>query len=483
MKPAILVAMSMDQISNDRLPGLTRVRLVTGLAILFERLWPLVLPAIITGSAVLTLSWFGLFRSVPDVMRFAFLGVLGAALLASLWPLRTFRLPTPQDIDARLEAANTLSHQPIAAQTDRPAGSPDDFANALWREHQRRMAQKLSGIQSANPLPRTYEHDRFALRAIPALGLFVAFAFSQGSLGGKFSDIWNGPAAIPPVPPRIDAWVTPPRYTGKAPLFLSGLTPEPGQSFTVPENSELTIRIGNEAPGDFSLAIDGNPMRQPAAGVAPAAVPGKVLKGVLASDGTVTLQSTGKPIAAWAFKVIEDKPPVIAFTADPSAASNGSLSLAYKITDDYGAMKAVAEFAPAEPAQDARPLFDMADVALSVPRRSTGDGSAKTAKDLTEHPLGRRTFLHHTPCRGWCRPDGGERGENLCPAGILFCQSTVPRSWRKTAALLARNANDKPLVLDYLDALMTRPDDTLANASYFLGIKTARLRLAAARDR
>ncbi len=402
--------MSTDQTSNDRLPGLTRVWLATGLSILFERLWPLVLPAFITGSAVLTLSWFGLFRSVPDIMRFAFLWVLGVALLASLWPLRHFRLPTPQDIDARLEAANTLSHQPIAAQTDRPAGSPDDFANALWREHQRRMAEKLSGIQSANPAPRTYDHDRFALRAIPALGLFIAFAFSQGSLGGKLSDIWNGPAAIPPVPPRIDAWVTPPRYTGKAPLFLSGLTPDPSQSFTVPENSELTIRIGNEAPGDFALAIDGSPMQQPIAPVvAAAAVSGKVLKGILATDGTVTLQNAGQPIATWAFKVIEDKPPVIAFTADPSAASNGSLSLAYKITDDYGAMKAVAlNLRLQNLQQDARPFFDMADVALSVPRRSTGDGSAKTAKDLTEHPLAGEPFTITLQCRGWRGPKGGE---------------------------------------------------------------------------
>ena len=122
------------------------------------------------------------------------------------------------------------------------------------------------------------------------------------------------------------------------------MTPDASQLFTVPENSELTTRIGNDAPGDFALAIDGSPMQQPIAPVvAAAAVSGKVLKGILATDGTVTLQNAGQPIATWAFKVIEDRPPVIAFTADPSAASNGSLTLAYKITDDYLSLIHISE--------------------------------------------------------------------------------------------------------------------------------------------
>ncbi len=62
-----------------------------------------------------------------------------------------------------------------------------------------------------------------------------------------------------------------------------------------------------------------------------------------------------------------------------------------------------------------------------------------------------------------------------------YFANPLSRALAEDRRLLARNANDKPLVLDYLDALMTRPDETLANASYFLGIKTARLRLAAAK--
>lgn len=471
----------MEQISDSRKASLGRMRALTGLAMAFERLWPLLLPSVIAASALLTLSWSGLFRVVPDTVRFGFLALVGLSFVASLWPLRRFRLPLRHDIDARIEAANQLSHQPIAAQSDRPAGSPDDFANALWREHQRRMAESLSGLQSTGPSPKVYTLDRFALRAIPALGLAVAFAYSHGSAGGRISDIWNGPAAIPPVPPRIDAWVTPPRYTGKAPLFLTGSAVEPGQALTMPENSEITIRVAGETGTRFSLAIDGKPMTLASAAPGGAGAPdGHVLKGLLLRDGVVSLESAGQTVASWAFKIVKDSPPAIAFTADPSAASNGSLALAYKITDDYGAVKAVAQFKPADASPDARPLYDMAELALSIPRRSTGDGVGKTAKDLTQHPLAGEAFEITLRAE-----DGaGQTAVSAAKTFVLpefYFASPLARALAEDRRLLARDANDKPRVLDYLDALMTRPDETLSNASHFLGVKTARIRLAAAR--
>ncbi len=473
--------MSENQISVDRLPNLTRVRFVTGLSMLIERLWPLVLPAIISASALVTLSWFGLFRSVSDPIRFAFLALLGMSFLVSLWPLRRFRVPLPSDIDARIEMSNSLSHQPIGAQADRPAGSPDDFANTLWREHQRRMAAKLGGIQPANPAPRTYEHDRFALRTLPFLGLVVAFAFSNGSLGGRLSDVWTGPAAIPPIPPRIDAWVTPPRYTGKAPLFLSGVGQDQTQIITVPENSELTIRVGNEAEGKFALDFDGRPMAEPArTAIAVAAVSGTVLKGVLTVDGTAALQRDGQSLAAWPFKIVKDKPPTIAFAVDPKASSNGSLELAYKITDDYGAAKASAAFKRVQAGEGERPLFAMPDLALSVPRKNSVDGGAKTVKDLTEHPLAGEEYEISLSVE-----DGaGQKAVSAAKTYVLpeyYFASPLSRALAEDRRLLARNANDKPRVLDYLDALMTRPDEKLDNPSHFLGVKTARIRLAYAK--
>ena len=156
------------------------------------------------------------------------------------------------------------------------------------------------------------------------------------------------------------------------------------------------------------------------------------------------------------------------------------MSLTYKITDDYGAVKAISKFALTKAAPDARPLFEMPDLALSIPRKSTRDDVSKTNKDLTEHPLAGEAFsitLH-------AEDGAGQKAASGSKAFALpeyYFANPLSRALQEDRRLLARNANDKPRVLDYLDALMIRPDDTIRNASHYLGIKTARARLAAAR--
>ena len=54
----------------------------------------------------------------------------------------------------------------------------------------------------------------------------------------------------PPAPYRIDAWVTPPAYTGKAPIFLSA---DIKTAVTVPAGSEVVLRVTGGA-GDETLS-------------------------------------------------------------------------------------------------------------------------------------------------------------------------------------------------------------------------------------
>ena len=61
------------------------------------------------------------------------------------------------------------------------------------------------------------------------------------------------------MPPRIDAWVTPPRYTGRAPLFLTSAANAEEKQFTIPQDSTLIIRIiGGSGSEKVTLtSIDG----------------------------------------------------------------------------------------------------------------------------------------------------------------------------------------------------------------------------------
>ena len=47
----------------------------------------------------------------------------------------------------------------------------------------------------------------------------------------------------PPPPPVIDAWITPPAYTGMAPVYLTGTEAKPNAFVEVPTASQLSVRI------------------------------------------------------------------------------------------------------------------------------------------------------------------------------------------------------------------------------------------------
>ena len=473
---------------TEREPDLTinkldRVRFATGLSIAFERIWPLLLPLLIVAATLLTLAWIGLFRAIPDVTRLALISLLSLAFLASLWPLTRFRWPTRLEVNARIESENALVHQPLSVQADKPAGDAGEVAKAFWREHQARMAQQLAGLQPASPQPRTHEHDRFALRTIPALTLAVAFAFSLGSGGGRVSDLWNGQAALPAIPPRIDAWVTPPRYTGKPPVFLTNL--QDGASVTIPAGSELTVRVGAETSTEFALYENGKPLAGPSSAAAtPEAIKqavGQVLTAKLMRDSALGLGTEAGLIKAWQFKVIADNPPEIAWSAEPSTAKNGTVTLAYTVKDDYGVTKGAAKFTPEPVAPGMRPLYSMDDLPLSLPRRGTKENAAKIAKDLTQHPLAGESFAITLEAE-----DGAGHKAASQPKSFglpsYYLANPLARAIAEDRRLLARDANAKPLVGSLLEALTLRPEETINNASHFLGIETARVRLRLARS-
>src|SRR5690606_4214705 len=176
-----------DVIPTGLLARLARTRAAVRVAIVVERLWPLILPFVVVVSLFVSLSWLGAFRVAPDWARLALLAVLVVAGLAALYPLRLFRAPAASEVDRRIELANRLEHAPLHAQSDRPAAG-DAFATALWREHQKRMAARLDRLGADLPHARIPERDPWGLRAVAALLLVVAFSFSFGPLGGTLGD-------------------------------------------------------------------------------------------------------------------------------------------------------------------------------------------------------------------------------------------------------------------------------------------------------
>jgi len=472
-------------------------RLATRAAILVERGWPLVLPLLVVAALFLSAAWFGLFARLPDAGRLAAVAGFALAALAALYPLRFFRLPTAAEVDRRIEAANALLHTPLQVRTDRPSGHGSAFSQALWDEHQRRMAARLDRLGADLPRPRVPERDPWALRAVAALVLVAAAAFSLGPHGGGIADAFRQRQAAEAVPPRIDAWVTPPAYTGRPPIFLTADANQGAATFTVPQGSDVALRVTGGS-GDETLAYQdagGNtrviePAQPNAAapsqagaprtGIIDAAGRGAAVRqfaGKLNADGELVLKSGDAERGRWRFAIVPDTAPKIRFVGEPKRAANGTMELNYQIDDDYGAASAKADFALAEPrAPGARPLYPAPDMPLALPRRGGKSGAARTARDLTEHVWAGSTIRLTLEATDDAGQVARSETKTLTMPERSFT-NPLARAVIEQRRLLALDANARPRVLDLMDAITLRPEDTFDNMTHYLAIMSARSRL------
>ncbi|MEC9463904.1 MAG: DUF4175 family protein, partial [Pseudomonadota bacterium] len=201
-----------DDPTLARRVGLKRV---LARSVLFaERLLPLFLPVFGIAALFVALAWFGVYREVPARVRRAVVFNLVVAFVASFLPFLKLRLPSIAEADRLLEERNGLAHQLVAVQDDQ-LSAETPFARALWQEHQRRMAERIAALDAGLPQPDIARYDRYALRAVPALLFVTALAYSGSNGAGSIADAFRQHVPESEAPTiRIDAWITPPGYTG-----------------------------------------------------------------------------------------------------------------------------------------------------------------------------------------------------------------------------------------------------------------------------
>ena len=363
---------------DPALRRLGRKRTLARFALLFERLWPALWPALGVAGVYLVLALFDLPALLPPWPRFGLFLLVLAAVGTLLWRgVRGLRFPDPARGDRRLEQASGLRHRPLAALADRPAAAGPE-AEALWRVHVARMNAQVTRLRVGVPRPGLAALDRRALR----LGLVVALA-AGFMVAGSDTDrrllaaVWPTPPQAPlPPAPQLQAWVTPPAYTGLAPVFLKASVPD----VQVPAGSRLTVNLTGEAtePG-LVLGGEAAPFR---------ALDKQSWQAELdvTRGGKLVVQRRGVIVAGWDVALIADRPPTAEFPEPPGAATAGGrptaqTRLPWRAEDDYGVAALAAELR-----LQARP--DAAPLSLNVPLPG---GSPKAprgvlAQDLTAHP-------------------------------------------------------------------------------------------------
>jgi len=484
----------------DFMRSLVIKRTLARLVLVAERAAPRALPLLATVLLFLSAAWFGFFRAAPGWLHAAVLFTFAAAFVVLLIPLMRLRLPGNSDADRMLEERNNLAHQAIRVQDDQPATS-GAFGQALWQEHQARMARMIGALETGLPRPDIARSDNYGLRALPVLIACVAFAYSYSNQAGLISDAFHPPQQIEAKPDvRIDAWVTPPAYTGRAPVFLTGReeseqTASNTEPLRIPQFSELTVRItsgGGTTPVTYhedgaaeplvvaaqeAKPTEGQKTAAETVAVNPAKPGGETHLLKITKDGTLAVGDE-----TWAFTVIPDSVPDIAFDGIPRPSVNAALEIGFAARDDYGIQDAWAEIKPLDkPEAGAHPLYPLPEYRLDLPKRNAREAKGLTSRNLSEHPLsGKRVRVTLV-----ARDAAGQEGRSvpqdmILPARQFF--EPLAGAVAEQRQVFSLDANQLPRSIDLNDALMIRPDETIPNLTHFLLLQSARTRMALVRN-
>ena len=468
---------------------LDRLAARAGLAIAWEKIWPVTAMLLTLLGFFLAASFLGLWLETPRWGRMLGVALFAVLALAALATLARFRTATRAQKLARIDRDSGLPHRPATAMEDQLANANEDPATrALWALHRARMERAAQALTLRLPSPRLVERDRYALRAFALLAV-VATAFVAGP--EKYARVlaafdWRTEGALS-AGYRLDAWVDPPAYTGKPPVILN-LRDEAGakasRKVQAPVGSMIVVRsseasnVSVEIAGGLEIAKADESVAK-----GKAAATDTELRWTLKGDGKLVLKRFGSVISSFDLTSAPDRAPVISLNGEARRNSRGSLTLGYKIEDDYGVTGAEANFARpvlAGKPVTGRTLAEAPKMGLALPAGSGGLGEAETTADLSEHPWAGAIVTMTLSAKD----EGGNEGLSD-PVEITLPQRPFVKPLARALVEQRRNLvlapDNKGRVLSSIKGLMIAPDQFGVTAGIYLGFHNIANRLTRAR--
>ena len=484
-----------------------------------ESLWLKLWAPIVVVSLFLIFTLFHVWPLLSPLMHRLALALFAMAFIASFYPLLSLRFPKESQALKRLDKNSTLPHQPAQAFRDKLEPSPSsqsyEQTHAIWLQFKNRLVEKIKRLKVRPPQPETYKQDPYALRMVLMLLVALGVFFQSGKVKSLIAGAVTLPPLINTANMRIDAWVTPPSYTGKAPILIADGSKNANTTadnkkkkpVLVPQNSTLTIRINGSEADKVEVESKNKPQKTQdktqAANQSAKAIktsqPQSTNKRTkefhlkVTENGPVKLTIDTIPLKDWRFEIIPDSPPIIGLVEAPSAAASKTLKLKYRVVDDYGVISARAHIKEifnenkkkSEPEtlnNENRPLGDPIDYALNISKQKTKSSEDTTFKDLTDHPwagLPIKLYLSAS--------DEGENTSNSPEINIVLPEYEFTKPVAKRIIGLRKQLIMEPakssLVSDLLYTLLNDKAPFEKDLTLYLGIRMAASRLDSANSR
>ncbi|MDF2368817.1 DUF4175 family protein, partial [Sneathiella sp.] len=303
---------------------------------------------------------------------------VGASLYGLYKLARNLEAPTRGRALRYLERRNQMSHRPLQSlgghsEAEKFNNTP---ASTMWRIYQKSLRQYLGGLKIGLPRLDMGIEDTYGFRAVVVLLLVAAFVIAGPKSTDRLYAAVTPSIGTPAVPVEVTAWITPPAYTGQAPILLtnSQSNEETVQTYIVPEQSSFIANVfggDREAP---TLLI-GEEREEFAA----TDVRNFQIETTFNKSTNLQIEKDGDVIANWQLTIIADEIPTAAFLNNPEITERAAFKLQYQATDDYGVERISGEITREN-------SEEKIDLVLPTPGRGSKQVISKSYHDLTAHP-------------------------------------------------------------------------------------------------
>ena len=338
-------------------------------ALYWERYAPVFALSAVILSIFLIGAFSGIWERIGDPWRLIVLAAAIFFLVKAILHSRSKKRPNQSEARRRVEADSKIQHRPLDVLEDSPA-----ISKAAWPAHFEKARLSAEALGPAKWRHALKPIDKYFLRFVMpcALGLamMVGYGDNYERLRRSLSPTWQSP--INPSDVTYEAWVDPPEYTGRPPLYFKDK-----KTIDVPTGSELVARISGvkDAP---RLKLGRKYLNLKRLG------PRSFEARTILTDKTTARWRIGTQEKKWALNVLPDEAPYVVFEELPKADKRDRLAFTYTFEDDYGVesfelkMRLLTEdeALAAQSSSVAIPLSSP-----SVTRANEADG----ALDLTKH--------------------------------------------------------------------------------------------------
>ncbi len=498
-----------DHQQSEKMGILERKVIYSKLALFTERVWPALWPPIATVGIFILISLTGVWMHLPEWAHKLGLSLLGLLFIVSFVPLLMCRWPGRKEALLRIERVSGLKHNPVSSYEDTLGSTnPSRATLQLWQAHRKRLSETFDRLKAGFPRPRVDKLDPLALRSLLAILLLIGILATGNLAYDRISSAFKIASAANSNTIRLDAWITPPSYTQKAPIIVNDGSKTDGEAETqkrfiqIPENSVLVIRLNSSTTKNYTILKSdkinyGFRKNHAYSKLEPDEKQVADSKNIsqyripLSKSISIKIQDGLKDVRSWQIFVQEDLPPTIKLHRPIRVTARNSLHLTYSLSDDYGIKSAIAKisrpglpwisrFIPfmADPPLGEAPVFN-----LQFPGNTKEKVTGTTYKDLTSHPWAGLKVMLTLSAKDEASQEASSKTVTIRLPSRKFKNNLAKALIEQRQQLVSSPKRNRALVMRALWALTLAPEQYIEDVRIYLGIRTAFWRLRHNTDR